>query len=378
MLQASRLRVTEGVPTTISGSTAGSKVRCSNQALPIYNDLVTLANKGNHWAGLIVRGIKGLASGRLHMDNVYVQSENNIAYGRGIFYVVLPGATATFESCDDGGYQLRGLKTDTNYLQKQKNFQKPGLWRVRVNSEDAEAEFQPNGAIYNEKFRSVVISDRTSDNPIDVAFGAKEDLTKLDSTIGRIVQSSGFDLHYTPGEGHIVGLKPVQHALKNSTEKDLTKSATQLANTMYKARNLEGILWFADWGGSAVLTRAMQILQNQQTSLDKHAIFLNKPTSNSSEALKLADKLNMNLAGNGGKSVGFTPREILGNHMRSEVTVKGALKSGAFALSTAGAGFGIATVSPSIGGAVGLAGAMYFVGNTIKDGLKKFSGKKYK
>ena len=85
MLQASRLKITEGMPITIAGRSAGKSVRCSREALSTYNDLVGLANKGNYWAGLVVRGIKGLTSGRLHMGNVYVQREENVAYGRGVF-----------------------------------------------------------------------------------------------------------------------------------------------------------------------------------------------------------------------------------------------------------------------------------------------------
>ncbi|MBC6905519.1 hypothetical protein DWB84_08630 [Saccharophagus sp. K07] len=97
MLQANRLHVTEGQLTTIAGETAGRKVRCSPQALPVYNSLVGLARNGNYWARLIVQGIRGLTSGRLHMDNIYVKQETNIAYGRGLFYVVLPGVRATLE-----------------------------------------------------------------------------------------------------------------------------------------------------------------------------------------------------------------------------------------------------------------------------------------
>lgn len=73
MLQANRLKVTEGQLTTIAGKSAGRKVLCSPQALPVFDSLVSLANGGNYWARLIVQGIRGLASGRLHMDNVYVK-----------------------------------------------------------------------------------------------------------------------------------------------------------------------------------------------------------------------------------------------------------------------------------------------------------------
>ena len=177
MLQASRLRATEGKPTTIAGGSAGKSVLCSPQALPIYNDLARLANKVNHWAGLVVRGIKGLSSGRLHMDNVYIQKAQNVAYGRGTFYVVLPGVTATLEDRANGTYEVKSLSADHNYMQMQKDKQKPGLWRIGKNLR-TDAEFQHDGTILKKEFRPVVISDKSSRDPLNVANKAYKDLVK--------------------------------------------------------------------------------------------------------------------------------------------------------------------------------------------------------
>jgi hypothetical protein len=116
MLQANRLKVTEGQLTTIAGKSAGRKVLCSPQALPVFDSLVSLASGGNYWARLIVQGIRGLTSGRLHMDNVYVKQETNLAYGRGVFYVVLPGVRATLEDREDGTFVLQTLQADLGYL----------------------------------------------------------------------------------------------------------------------------------------------------------------------------------------------------------------------------------------------------------------------
>jgi hypothetical protein len=41
------------------------------------------------------------------MDNIYVQQETNLAYGRGLFYVILPGVRATLEDCADGTFTLQ-------------------------------------------------------------------------------------------------------------------------------------------------------------------------------------------------------------------------------------------------------------------------------
>lgn len=136
MLQANRLKVTEGQLTTIAGKSAGRKVLCSPQALPVFDSLVGLANGGNYWARLIVQGIRGLTSGKLHMDNVYVQQESNIAYGRGLFYLVLPGVRATLEDRADGTFTLQTLQADLAYMQGQGEHAKPGLWRVGGDRDD--------------------------------------------------------------------------------------------------------------------------------------------------------------------------------------------------------------------------------------------------
>jgi hypothetical protein len=55
MLQASRLKITEGQLTTIAGKSAGRKVLCTPQALPVFNALVSLAGSGNYWARIIFK-----------------------------------------------------------------------------------------------------------------------------------------------------------------------------------------------------------------------------------------------------------------------------------------------------------------------------------
>ena len=375
MLQASRLKASEGQLSTIAGGSGGRRVKCSSQALPVYNNLVTLANSGNYWAGLVVRGIKGLSSGRLHMDNVYIQKENQLAYGRGIFYLVLPGVTATLQDCDDGSYELRGLKADANYVQMQEDKQKPGLWRINKNLTE-DPEFQSDGEILRKEYRPVVISDRAKDGPRDIAVAAHDDLVKVDTTIQRMVSGSGFDLHHTPGnEGGIVGLKPAHKAITSVKGKAITESATLLANTMYRARNIEGVLWFSDWGGSAVLTRALQILDHENnTGFKNHAVFLNRPTSNSGEALALAKKMEFKLAGKGGKSTGHRLNEIRGNR---SVTRSGLTEASGFTLGAAGVAASAVGIAATVTGVVGMAGALLFVTTAVKSGIPKFSGKKY-
>jgi hypothetical protein len=346
----------------------------------VYNQLVALANK-NYWAGMIVRGIKGLTSGRLHMDNVFVQKETRLAYGKGLFYVVLPGVTATLEDCEDGTYLLKSLTADMNYLQLQKDKQKPGLWRVSEDKREP-PKFREDGWILNKEYRSVVIGDRAADDPHQVALAAREDLVTINATVKDMVRHSGFDLHHTPGKGGIVGLVNAKQALANEEGKALVESATLLANTMYSARNVQGVLWFADWGGSAVLTRALQILKGQNLKLPKHSVFLNRPTSVSTQALKLAEDVDMTVAGTG-KNAGLRPSEIVGNHLFANLSRTGLVEAGVWSAAGVGAAstvglLGGTAVGPTVVGAASVVGAMYFVTSTIRSGAKNFKGKKYK
>jgi len=375
MLQANRLKITEGQLTPIAGKSAGRKVLCSPQALPVFDSLVSLANGGNYWARLIVQGIRGLTSGRLHMDNIYVQQETNLAYGRGVFYVVLPGVRATLEDREDGTFVLQTLQADMGYMQGQGMFRKPGLWRVKDVEGNLDPVFQEDGAILRKEYRAVVIADRASDAPQDVARLIRDDLVKTDSTIRMMTDRSGFDMHYTPGKG-VVGLKSARKALGTEQDKEIVESAVLLANTMHKASSIPGVTWFTDWGGSAILTRALQILSHEKSvTFDSHRIVLNRPTTSSSQAIKLANDLKIQITE---KRSGLTPKEIFGNHLHSDISLKGAAKTSVFGLSTAGAAFSIAGASPSIAGIVGFAGALYFVGSTMVAGTKALSPKKYK
>ena len=376
MLQSSRLKLTEG-ELIIAGQNAGKRVRCSSAALPVYNQLVALAQGGNYWAGLVVRGIRGLSSGRLNFDNIFVQKESQVAYGPGLFYVVLPGVMATMEQTADGNYELKALKADNSYLQMQKDKQRPGLWRIAYDDE-AKAMFRNDGMILKKDFRPVVVSDRSPDDPEEIGRLTRDDLKTLDNTTKRMVESSGFDLHYTPGGSSIVGLKPAKQAINTDRDRALLESGLLLANTMYRARNLRGVLWYSDWGGSAVLTRALEVLKEENIALNKHAIFLHRPTSSSSRALDLAKALKMDLAGEGGKSTGLRVNEFIGNYFRSRPSGKELINGTGFGLSLAGASFSVSGIAPSAAGIVGLAGALYFVTTTVAKSTKKFSGKKYK
>ena len=366
----------------ISGST-GKQVRCAPGALPAFRNLESLARSGNYWAGLIVRGVLGLTSGPLDKNNIYIEEKNGLAYGLGALYMVLPGVTAVLEKLPNDSYILQHINVDGNYMALQEDSMRPGLWQIKA-GETVEAVFQADGEILNQKYRPVVISDTSKKDAKWVADKVRKDLSKIDGTMKRMVRINGFDLHFTPGERDLVGLKPAHKALSTSQDREITQSAQLLANTMYQARDIEGVLWYSDWGGSAILTRAMEILhQEKGISLKSHGIFLNRPTSRANYALELGKKLGLELQGKGKKS-SFHPKELIGGIHISEVSRSGTFEAAEYTLGAGGAFFGVAGALGFVSGgvaiagtAIGVVGSMHFVSKAIKGAVKNLPGKKY-
>jgi len=296
----------------IAGNASGVRVLCSAAALPIYNILLQEARSGNHWARLVVSGIAELSAGRLTMNNVFVRQGAGLAYGRGAFYVVLPGVTCTFEQLDNGAYILLHMTADTNYYKLQSKGHRPGLWKAKKKGDAWKADFIANGQITPKENRFVVIADAAHDHQDKAASKSAESLASQNATISRQIETAGFDMHFTPGKGRIGGLKNARQALGAERHRDLHETAQLLANTMYRARDIEGVLWFSDWGGSGVLTQAMQILVDQGISLDKHAILMNHPTTQPSKAMELGLKLGLKPEGKGRVS-GYHPDELVGH-----------------------------------------------------------------
>jgi hypothetical protein len=261
----------------------------------------------------------------------------------------------------------------------QKAGQEPGLWKIDANVQ-IKPELQEDGEVLNKEYRPVVIADMASDDVRKVAEAARDDLVKTNGTIAGMVKNNGFDLHHTPdGSGGIIGLKKAKDALAGPKDEKIVKSAILLADTIHKARDIEGVLWYSDWGGSAILTRGLQILHREKgISLNNHAIFMNRPTSNiKQEAIELAQKLGIQPLGKG-KNVGLHPKEIAGHIVHTDITLGGTIRTTSFGLSTAGTAFALTGATLTTSGIVGLAGAMFFLGSTIEASIRNLKGKKYK
>ncbi len=372
----------------VAGLHGGKKVRCAPGARPAYQKLTRLADyEKNYWATMIVNGIKGLAAGRLHMDNVYIDKKANLAYGDGYFQVIWPGARIVVKKQANDEYLIQSILPDFNYLQKQEAMNEPGLWKVDKVIDTAPV-FRPDGMIEPVGGRAVAIADMAEDDPLDVARAVHKDLVNVNGSIKLNVQASGFDLHYTPGDGGIIGLKKARDALADTRDRKITRSATLLANTMYRARDVTGVVWCSDWGGSAVLTRALEILGQEGINLKKHGLFLNRPTCKPNRVFKAAVRAGITpLDDKGGKKVGLRKEELLGHFL--VVDKPGSLgwklaKRGLAGTGIVGSAYGaasagaFATVAGTVFTVVGVAGSMLSLRAALSTGKDMLKPKQYR
>jgi len=295
VLNPSRIVASNGTTdAVIAGNSGGIKVHCSPQALPIYNALVKIAQSGNHHARLAVSGIVGLSCSHLHMDNIYKPNATAFTNSRNeIYTAVLPGITVFYQQKSNGSFTLLKINTDDAYVKQQGEANNPGLWRATQESSRWDAAFVESGKLNPDaRNRFVIVSDKSTKSPEDAATSVFEVLqSSRDKTTVNQISDDGFDMHFTPGTGSIGGMKNIKEIRNSNTSASLKESAEILAHTMRGAKDIKGVVWGSEGGGSGVLTQAMQILADQGVKLNSHGIFLNRATTLPSKAVDLAAKL---------------------------------------------------------------------------------------
>jgi hypothetical protein len=299
-------------PTVIAGKTCGIPIEATPKARVVFNALEAQADK-NYWAHMIVNGIKALCSGQLSVNNVFIKEQGYRGAMGSEFYVVLPGCTATMEKLSSGRYKLLYMKADENYFKSQVDGVKPGLYNVSKHSDEWEAEFISNGQIKSEKDRVVAISDSGYANPSDAANEIENFITKSPVSGGSFtLASNGYDMHYTAGNERIGGLRNLKQALAAQTDKGLHESAILLARTMAQSKDIKGVRWIAERGGSGVLTQAMRILADSGVKLEKHTIFLSNPRTQKHQIVELAKKIGFKMDRDIAQSNPLNPSELAG------------------------------------------------------------------
>ncbi len=297
----------------IAGKTSGIPIEATPQAQLVFKNLERQAPK-NYWAHMIVNGINALCSGQMSVNNVFIKEQ---AYSKGAkgseFYVVLPGCTASMKKLSTGRYKLLHMTADMNYFDGQKKALKPGTYTAIKDDQDWSTKFIPTGNISQKEDRVVAITDGIYNEPDDAASQCEGFIVNSPVSGGEYtIYKNGFDMHFTPGTGRIGGLSNLKQAFNSENSPGLHESAYLLAKTMQDAKDIDGVRWIAERGGSGVLTQAMRILADKGVTLEKHTVFLSNPHTQQHKIIELGSKLNLRTARNISINNTIHPSELVG------------------------------------------------------------------
>ena len=351
----------------IAGQHSGKPVKITPAAKPIYDNLVKLArDETNYWAQITVKAINELAAGRLHQSNIFVKPGAVHRNGTEEFVMILPGCKVTCEKLDADGFRILYFEADIHYGELIESAKKPGLYTATYKGNDFwDTELEKHGYIKEEKNRMVTVSDSRYKDPDRAATVAAPRIAEAPFTGGSgMVNGDGFDLHFTPGEKKLGGLRNYRNAIRVNQNTELNESALLLARTMYQAKDIQGVRWISEDGGSGVLTQAMTILAGQGVKLPNHKVFLFNPTTSPNTAVKAAHSLQMKLDRHFNKTrvlnvVGNRDQlELIGNRWKSKAdsltTLQAASDIFAHGKSMHGVGLTIGTIAA---GTAAVAGA---------------------
>jgi len=272
------------------------------EATQSYQTLVQLAeNDSYYWAKIAVSMVDELLSGRLRENSILIASNPTSQADRHEFVLTLPGCKVHFEKssaghCSAGSCKVLSLDVDTSYGESVEASRKPGLYSATRIEDGWDVDRKPCGLITEEKNRLVAICDSVYESPSEAAEIVARRICQAPMSGGALmVKDDGFDLHYTPGDKSFGGWKNYRKAVRPNEITEAHESALLLARTMYRAKDVKGVAWISEDGGSAVLTQAMTILSERGIKLPKHTAFLFNPTTPPDIALKAAQSVSLNL-----------------------------------------------------------------------------------
>lgn len=293
-------------PAIIAGQHAGKPIYCAPEIYPLFQELEKAGRRGSHWARIAIKELGSLTTGHIGKNNVFVEESPHlrrnvtqfhtkdnpyIKHSITLFYAFLPGLQATIAQRPDGSYFVVDLQLDGRYFNATKE-DRPGLYRISKGRSGWQAIYAKSGTVKQEKNRPVAVADACYADPNKAADSVEPYLvTTLGSMAESMLESDGFDLHFTPGKrrlGNLVQYNPLPI-------KSAHGPAVQLAQTMSSARNTAGVNWVAEYGGSAILTQAMKMLAAQGITLEGHSAYLYHARTSPGDATRLAHQLKLTL-----------------------------------------------------------------------------------
>ena len=346
----------------IAGQHSGKPVKITPAAKPVYDKLVELArDHTNYWAQITVKAINELAAGRLHQSNIFVKPGAVHRNGTEEFVMILPGCKVNCEKLDADGFRILHFEADIHYGELIESAKKPGLYTASKVGTKWNVKPQKRGQIEQEKDRLVAICDSGYKAPDLAAITAAPRVSEAPMSGGSFrVDSNGFDFHYTPGEKRLGGLKNYRNAICPNQNAELHESALLLARTMYQAKDIKGVAWISEDGGSGVLTQAMTVLAAQGVKLTNHTAFLFNPTTSPNIAVKAAHEIGLKLDRKFTKARMFNvvgnrdQLEMIGNRWKSKEDSLPLVQAGTDILAHGKSLQGLGATAGTIAAAVGI------------------------
>lgn len=350
------------LPTTNFNST-GKLIRFAPVVEPQIAVLKQAAKAGFYYPMLALKQLQSLSAGPAGKHNVFIPNLNDSrAHTFQMFHMYLPGIKATIERRANDTYVVTALELDPKTYQSiSKQQDKPGVYEVYKDGE-YKTRYRSNGRISAIDNRVVVICDGSYESPED----AMEDISSKLKSMGaeQAATRGSFDIFYPGKVGRLGGLRTYDSA-RNSPS---FGAASLLAEAMEKAQNREGVYWISAFGGSAVFSQSMAILVRREVKLGKHIAKLYKPTTSSSEAVRLAHRLGINMPVEFAKAGGLraTASIMRANAIRAtnkhdsyswKDYASDTAKGGMLGVGLAGAGLFVATL-PATSGGLGIAAAI--------------------
>ena len=272
--------------------------------------------------------------------------------------MILPGCKVTVEKLTRDSFKVVHFDADLNYFNLQKKGDAPGLYTATTNHR-WNAEPVKSGSIKRQEGRLVAIADARY---METDVAANTIAPRLENTPfsggKHTVEREGFDFHFTPGGKRIGGMKSYKDAINPNDNKSLHASALLLARSMYEARDIKGVAWISEFGGSGILTQALTILAAQKVKLDKHHAFLYRPATSPNKAIQAAHAVGLNLDRKFTKThildvIGNRDQlALISNRLKYETgytRLKAATDVVAHGKSLQGAAFAIAGIAGSVG-----------------------------
>ena len=299
-------------------TTSGKQVSYADGLEKDINLLKSAEKQGYYYPVLAMKQLRALASGPAGKANVFIPDGLNDSRATSLhmFYVLLPGIVATVERRSSDKLIVTALTISDGYKSISKGGAKPGIYTVSKTSGEPQVKYKTNGRIKAEDGRIVVTTEGSYTSPVDAAQDA---LRRLDKTAGRTASMQGeFDLVYSPIGKRLGGMRNYDPGTNTAS----FAFSANLANAMIQTQNKKHIHWISEYGGSAILTQAMDVVAQKNISFEgqNHSAYMYKPSTDPTQAVRLAHKLGFQIGDDFAKVSG--PRVLASTLITKAVRAK--------------------------------------------------------